>query len=66
MSEDDDQARKIRAEKLRDQISRLKKPGEAADAKSDSTAQQPSAGPSEKSPRDFIREKMRELDEDEE
>ena len=64
MSEDDDQARKIRSEKLRAQISRLKNPEQPADANSDSTAEQPRAGHSEKSPRDFIHEKMRELDRD--
>ena len=61
MATDDEAARKERSDKLRAQISRLKKP-EASDA-SDCVPEEPqSESPAGKSPRDFINERMRELD----
>ncbi len=58
---DDEAARKRRAAKLREQISKLKKPEKDNDDQDD---QKPESGT--KSPRDFINERMRELDEDQE
>jgi hypothetical protein len=61
MATDDETARKERADKLRAQISRLKNPD-----KSDTSTCVPEEPQSEssagKSPRDFINERMRELD----
>jgi hypothetical protein len=66
MTTDDEAARQGRAEKLRKQISRLKHQDEAEEEDAglpqaeDSQTEKPSA----KSPRDFIHERMRELDEE--
>jgi hypothetical protein len=62
MAEDDEAARKSRADKLREQISRLKNRGDAGNE--EETAQPGHAHPA-KSPRDFIEERMRELAEEE-
>jgi hypothetical protein len=65
MTEDDDAARKSRAEELRKQIGSLKHPHDDAGAEPDAGVRetpQPGGG---MSPRDFINEKMRELDEGE-
>lgn len=66
MAEDNEAARKSRAEKLREEISKLKERNDAGDEekRSQSEDAQPSTG-SGKSPRDFINERMRELDEEE-
>jgi hypothetical protein len=66
MAEDDEAARQDRAEKLRGQISRLKKQDDAGDEQESSQSEdsQPQTR-SGKSPRDFIQERMRELDEEE-
>jgi hypothetical protein len=62
MPEDDEAARKSRADKLREQISRLKNRG---DAGGDKEASEPDDARPAKSPRDFINEKMRERAEEE-
>ena len=61
MATDDEAARKERADKLRAQISRLKKP-EESDASECAPEEPKSESPAGKSPRDFINERMRELD----
>jgi len=60
MSQDDETARKIRAQKLRAQISKLRKPDAAGE--SDSAEEEESEPQHGKSPREFIEERMRELD----
>jgi hypothetical protein len=66
MAEDDEAARKSRAEKLRGQISRLKNHDDAGDEKEPSQSEDSQTKTrSGESPRDFIRERMRELDEEE-
>jgi hypothetical protein len=62
MAEDDEEVRASRAEKLRERISRLKKQDEEGDEESSSQPEHARPG---KSPREFIEERMRELDEQE-
>ena len=61
MAEDDEEARASRAEQLRQRISRLKEGGDAADSPQPGGEKHDSG----KSPREFIHERMRELDEEE-
>jgi len=64
MPNDDEAARADRAARLREQISSLKKPDHAGDDSERSSREESEADTgSRKSPRDLIREKMRELDE---
>jgi len=64
MSGDDEVARRERAEKLRAQISRYKKKDNVPDDESSAEPEEPrSDSHAGKSPREFIQEKMRELDE---
>lgn len=66
MAKDDEAARKSRAEELREQISKLKNQDDAGDEKEPSQSEDSQTkNRSGKSPRDFIRERMRELDEEE-
>lgn len=64
MSADDEAARKRKAEELRAQISKYRKKDHAGE---ESCAQEetPSKSPAGKSPREFVEERMRELDEEE-
>ena len=64
MTEDDEAARKSRAEDLRKQIGSLKHPHDDAGAEADA-GEAPQPGGGGISPRDFINEKMRELGEGE-
>lgn len=61
MAEDDD-ARADRAERLRQQISRLKKQEEEGEGSSPHAEHEQPDDRTGKSPRDFINERMRELD----
>lgn len=66
MTADDDAARKSRAEELRKQIGSLKHPHDDAATEPDAGVREtPQPGGRGMSPRDFINEKMRELDEGE-
>jgi len=66
MSGDDEAARRERSEKLRAQISSYKKKGSVQDDKGSGVAEdQPSGSHAGKSPREFIQERMRELDREE-
>jgi len=63
MSADDEAARKKKAEQLRAQISKYKKKDDAAeDAESDESEEHESKSSEGMSPRDFVHERMRELD----
>ena len=63
MSEDDEAARKSRAQKLREQISKFKKKDEAAEEQDAGSSEEPESEPhGGKSPREFINERMHELD----
>jgi len=64
MSTDDEAARKSKAEHLRAQISKYKKKdGAAEDDKDACASEEPeSKSTAGKSPRDFVQERMRELD----
>ena len=67
MSQDDEAARKMRAQKLRAQISKLTKPADAgAENESDSSEEPESEPQHSKSPREFIEDRMRELDKENE
>jgi len=67
MSQDDEAARKIRAQKLRAQISKYKKEDEAGEENESNSSEEPeSEGHSGMSPREFIHERMRELDKENE
>jgi hypothetical protein len=61
MPKDDQAARDSKAQKLREQISRLKDQDKAGAHKESSSAEDPRP----KSPRDFVNERMREKDEEE-
>ena len=61
MAKDDQAARDSKAEKLREQISRLKNQDNAGTEKESSSSENPQT----KSPRDFVNERMREMDEEE-
>jgi hypothetical protein len=62
MTQDDEAARKSRAQKLRGQISKLKK-DETEEEKVPDPREEPEKQPHlGKSPREFIQERMRELD----
>ena len=61
MAEDDEGARASRADKLRERISRLKEGGDEGES-SEPEGEKHGAG---KSPREFVHERMRELDEEE-
>ncbi len=63
MAQDDEAARKSRAEKIREQISSLKNPDEVGDDKAPRSPEDPNKSQGGKSPRDFIHERMRDLDE---
>ena len=64
MSQDDEAARKARAQKLRGQISKYKKQDDAGEEeKSGSSERSKNESQGGKSPRDFIQDRMRELDE---
>jgi hypothetical protein len=60
MAKDEEAARKARAERLREQIARIANPGVPAGEKlhGDSRTQTPAR----QSPREFVHERMRELD----
>lgn len=63
MSGDDEAARKKKAEHLRAQISKYKKKDDAAkDAECDESEEHESKSSEGMSPRDFVEERMRELD----
>jgi hypothetical protein len=63
MAKDDEAARKSRAEKLREQISKLKNQDDPGDEKEPSHPEDSQTKTrSGESPRDFIHERMRELD----
>lgn len=62
---DDEAARKRRAAKLREQISKLKKPEADEEEEADQSEHQKTES-GNKSPRDFINERMRELSEEDE
>jgi len=61
MAKDDQSAREKKAEELRQQISKLRNRDKAT-AEKESTG---SDAPQTKSPRDFVNERMREIDEEE-
>jgi len=61
MAKDDQAARDSKAEMLREQISRLKNQDNAGTEKESSSSENPQT----KSPRDFVNERMREMDEEE-
>ena len=61
MAKDDQAARDSKAEMLREQISRLKNQDNAGTEKESSSSENPRT----KSPRDFVNERMREMDEEE-
>ena len=61
MAIDDQAARDSKAEMLREQISRLKNQDNAGAEKESSSSENPQP----KSPRDFVNERMREMDEEE-
>lgn len=73
---DDEEARRAKAQSLRERIARLRSPGERAggEADDDSETQSspgeatneraPADAPKHESPRDFIHRRMRELDEE--
>jgi hypothetical protein len=63
MSTDDEAARKSKAEHLREQISKYKKKDDAGEGE-ESSDEPESKSPAGKSPREFIHERMRELDEE--
>ena len=60
MAKDDQAARDSKAEMLREQISRLKNQDNAGTEKESSSSENPQT----KSPRDFVNERMREMDEE--
>ena len=63
MMQDDEAARKSRAQKLRAQISKLKKQDETEEENVSDPCEEPEKQPHRgKSPREFIHERMRELD----
>lgn len=62
MATEDEAARKSRAQRLREQIDQIKNPG--TPGKGPGAGKKPAQTPS--SPRDFIHEKMRELDQQKE
>ena len=61
MAKDDQAARDSKAEMLREQISRLKNQDNGGAEKESSSSENPQT----KSPRDFVNERMREMDEEE-
>ena len=61
MAKDDQAARDSKAEKLREQISKLKNQDNDGADKESSRPE----GPQTKSPRDFVNERMREMDKEE-
>ena len=61
MAKDDQAARDSKAEKLREQISRFKNQDNAGAEKESSSSEDPPTN----SPRDFVNERMREMDEEE-
>ena len=61
MAKDDQAARDSKAEMLREQILRLKNEDNAGAEKESSSSENPQT----KSPRDFVNERMREMDEEE-
>ena len=61
MTEDDEAARTSRAEELRKRIDAIKHPHGDGGAENDGVREKPGSGGGV-SPRDFINEKMRELD----
>lgn len=61
----DEAERKRKAEQLRAQISRYKKKGDVGEDKESCVPEGPeSKSPAGKSPREFVQERMRELDEE--
>jgi len=62
MTDDDEAARKRRADELHERIDSLKHRRGDAGAENDAVREQPDSGGGAESPRDFINEKMRELD----
>ena len=61
MDKDDQAARDSKAEQLRERISRLKNQDDAGAEKDSSSSENAQT----KSPRDFVNERMREMDEEE-
>lgn len=64
MSKDDEAARKKKAEQLRAQISKYKKKDDAGEEGSLEPEDPQTNSATGKSPRDFIQDRMRELDEE--
>lgn len=62
MTEDDDAARKSRAQDLHERIDSLKRRHGHAGTEDDEVRERPGSAGGAVSPRDFINEKMRELD----